>query len=109
MRAGDGTKRARTPRGLTNVSTLGELYLKEVHPVMSFLNDVDSILLTDCADNRETESCQESLDCAEHSEWRAACAQKRRGLQHLGGTHVVPIPPGVISIMSRKVCKRKWY
>ena len=52
MYAGDGTKRARTPRVLTNVSTLG-IHLMEVDAVKSFLNDADSILLTDCADYRE--------------------------------------------------------
>ena len=48
--ARDGTKRARTPRVLTNVSTLGEIYLMEVDTVTLFLDDVDSILLTECAD-----------------------------------------------------------
>ena len=40
----------------------------------SFLDDVDSILLTDCADYRKPESFQESLNCAKDNEWRA-CAQ----------------------------------
>ena len=40
----------------------------EVDAVKSFLDDVDSILLTDCADYREPETFQESLDCAEHNE-----------------------------------------
>ena len=72
--AGDGTKRVRTPRVLTNVSTLGEIHLMEVNAVKSFLDDVDSILLTDCADYREPETFQESVDCAEHKEWRVARA-----------------------------------
>ena len=41
--------------------------------VTSFLDDVDSILLTDCADYREPELFQESL-CAKDNE-RRACAQ----------------------------------
>ena len=59
---------------LTNVSTLGEIHLMEVDAVKSFLDD--SILLTDCADYKEPETFQESLDCAEHNEWRAARAQE---------------------------------
>ena len=38
--AGDGTKRVRTPRVLSNVSTLGEIHLMEVDAV---LNGVGSI------------------------------------------------------------------
>ena len=106
--AGDSTKRVRTPRVLTNVSTLGEIHLMEVDAVKSFLDDVDSILLTDCADYRKPETFQESLDCAEHNEWRAARAQERRALQLRGVMVVVPTPPGVKPIKSRYVYKRKY-
>ena len=96
--AGNGTKRARTPRVLTNVSTLGEVYLMEVDAVKSFLDDVDSILLTDCADFREPETFQESLDCAEHNEWRLL--EERRALQLRGIMVVVSTSPGVKPGMS---------
>ena len=46
----------------------------EVDAVKSFLDDVDSILLTDCADCRELELFQESLDCAEHNECSGAAS-----------------------------------
>ena len=46
----------------------------EMDTVKSLLDDVDSTWFTDCADYREPESFQESLDCTEHNEWRAACA-----------------------------------
>ena len=80
----------------------------EVDAVKSFLDDVDSILLTDCADYREPEKFQESLDCAEHNEWRAARAQERRALQLREVMVVVPSPSGVKPIKSRYVYKRKY-
>ena len=95
MSAGVGTKCVQTPRVLTKVSTLGEIYMMEVDTVTSFFDDVDFILLTDCADYREPESYQE------HNEWRAAHAQERRALQHHGVMHVVPTPPRGNLIKSR--------
>ena len=66
--AGDGKKHARTLRELTNnVSTLGEKRWMEVDTVTSFLDDVESKLLTNRADYREPESFQEYLDCAKHN------------------------------------------
>ena len=93
--AGNGTERVRTPRVLTKVSTLGEIYMMEVDTVTSLLDDVDFILLTDCADYREPKSFQE------HNEWRAAHAQERRALQHRGVMHVVPTPPRGKLVKSR--------
>ena len=59
--AGNGTRRVRTPRVLTNVSTLGEIHSVDVETVTPCLNDADDSLLTDCAAYREPETYQESL------------------------------------------------
>ena len=83
--------------------------MTEVDAVKSFLEDVDSILLTDCADYREPESFQKFLDCAEHNEWRAARAQERRALQLRRVMDVVPTPPGVKPIKSRYVYNKRKY
>ena len=70
--AGDGTKRVRSPRVLTNVATLGETHSVDVDTVTPCLSDVDISLLTDSAAYREPETYQESLDCPEYQEWRVA-------------------------------------
>ena len=49
------------------------------------LNDVDDSLMTDCATYSEPETYQESLDCPERQEWRAARANERLALQERGG------------------------
>ena len=59
MSAGDGIKRVQTPRVLTK--ELGEIHLMEVDAVKSFLDYVDSILLTDCAFFIEEEKMQNPL------------------------------------------------
>ena len=64
--AGDGTKRVRTPRVLTNVATMGEIHSVDVDTLTPYLSDVDISLLTDSATYRERETYRESLDCPEH-------------------------------------------
>ena len=101
------SKRMRTQRVLTNVSALGEIHSVDVDGALSFCDDVDSIFMTDGAQYyREPETYQESLDCAEHHEWRAARAAERRALQDRV-LRVVPTPTGVRPIKSRYVYKRK--
>ena len=99
--AGDGTRRVRTPRVSTNVSTLGEIHSVDVDTVTPCLSDVDITFLTACATYREPDTYQESLDCPEHQEWRAARANERRALQDV--MRVMPTPAGVKPIKSRCV------
>ena len=102
------SKHVRTQRVLTNVSALGELHSVDVDGALSFCDDVDSIFMTDGAQCREPETYQESLDCVEHHEWRAARAAERRALQDRGVLRVVPTPSGVKLIKSRNVLKHKY-
>ena len=103
------SKRVRTQRVLTNVSALGEIHSVDVDGTSSLFDDVDFIFMTDGAQCREPDTYQESLDCAERHEWRAARAAERRALQDWGVLRVVPTPPGVKPIKSRYVYKRKYH
>ena len=103
------SKRVRTQRVLTNVSALGEIHSVDVDGAVLFCDDVDSIFMTDGAQYREPETYQESLDCAERHEWRAARAAERRALQDRGVLRVVPTPTGVKPIKSRYVYNRKYH
>ena len=67
----------------------------DVDTMTPCLNDVDYSLMTDSAAYRDPETYQESLDCPEHQEWRAARATERRTLQERGVMRVVPTPAGV--------------
>ena len=58
--------------------------------------------MSDSVQYREPESCQESLRCVEAAEWRTARKLER------GVMRVVPSPPGVKSIKSRYVYRRKY-
>ena len=80
----------------------------DVDTVTPCLSDMDKGLLTDCATYREPETYQESLDCPEHQDWRAARANERRAQQERGVMRVVLTPAGVKPIKSRYVCKRKY-
>ena len=92
---GDGTKRVRTQRVLTNVATLGEIHSVDVDTVTPCLSNVDNSLLTDSATYSERETYQELLDCPEHQEWRVARANERRALQERSVMKVVPTLAGV--------------
>ena len=104
-----GTGDVRTPRVLTNVSILGEIHSVDVDAVTPCLNDVDdSLLMTDTVTYREPETYQESLDCAEHQEWRTARANERSALQERGVMRVLPTPTVAKPIKSRYVYQRKY-
>ena len=101
-----GGKRVRIPRSVTNVATLGEIQMVD-DVVATLLGEADSIWLSDDVHYREPETYQESLDCADHEEWKTARYQERKALGKRDVFDVVPKPTGEKILKSRYVYKRK--
>ena len=101
------SKRVRTPRVVTNVSTLGEMHLVDSGVELCVLNEVDCALLTDGTAYREPDTYKESLECPDAVEWKKAREAERKALLKREVMSVVPIPSGVSPIKSRYVYKRK--
>ena len=104
--AGDGTRRVRTQRVVTNVAMLGGIHSVDVNTVTPCLSDVDNSALTDSATYRNLRPIR--------NHWTALNIRsgvkhgRMSGMQERGVIRVVSTPAGVKPIKSRYVYKRKY-
>ena len=102
-----GSKRVRRQRALTNASSPGEIHLVEKSVVPSLLDAPNYVLMSIALTiDREPETYQESLPCAEAPEWRRA---RKRKCDALLERHAMLTPPGARPTKSRDIYKRKYY
>ena len=83
-------KVVRTPRVLTNVSTLARAVVSQ------FNDEIDTVMLSDAVAYRE------------RKDWKRARAADRKALRAHGVMSVMPTPVGVKTIKSRFLFKRRY-
>ena len=102
------SKRVRTQRVMTNVSTLGEINFLCGEDAVNMCKASDDSLITDPSDYREPESYEESLQCSDADKWKEARRLERNALFQREVFEVVETPPDARPLKSRYVYKRKY-
>ena len=101
-------KRARTPRTVTNVSVLGQIHhLSDESDVSDLLQEADSVWMS-AEESTVPQTHRESLESAEHREWRRARRVEREGLAKRDTMEVTRIPDGVVPLHSKYVYGKKY-
>ena len=102
-------------RALKKPDYLGMAPLGEVHQTdedwlraCGCYTATDSMWYSEAESTRDPETHQQSLECKEHKEWKAARKRERDSILQKDVMHVVEIPPGVKPIKSKYVYKRKY-
>jgi hypothetical protein len=98
-------RRRRTPRLVTNISTLGEIHHLDERR-NSLLDDADAVFMTDDLPP-EPVSHAESLRGPECKYWKRARRNERHALEKRRVMDVCKTPPGVKPLKSKYVYKRK--